>query len=84
MVTNFTSYGIPLDGIWSDIEYLDSYKTFSLSKASDYWKINSTLTKWRLKGVHWVPTLIPWFLEDSSWNLYNELLYEAGAVSMDV
>lgn len=83
VVANFTSNGIPLDGIWSDIAYLDLLRVFSLDENTDFWTINSTLTDWRQNGLHWVPTVMPWLIQDDDWNLYTALLNEAGAVSMD-
>ena len=33
VIKNYTDNGIPIDGMWADIDYLDAYKIFTVSPA---------------------------------------------------
>lgn len=57
LADNYLKYEVPLDGVWSDIGYMDGNKDFTLN--ADFSAVNATLDKWNKAGVHWVPKLLP-------------------------
>ncbi len=66
---NYTEHGIPCDGLWLDIEYMDGYRVFSFDPA--LWggdegvrKVCAALAK---KGRHVVPILDPGLKADPSY-----------------
>ena len=53
VVANFDKYDIPLDTIWSDIDYMDQYRDFTVDAnftPADFQSLTS-------QSVHWVPII---------------------------
>ena len=59
---NYLKYEVPIDGLWSNLGYMDGSKDFTLN--ADFANMNATLEKWNEAGVHWVPKLIPSLTND--------------------
>ena len=55
VLANYKKNGLPLDTIWSDIDYMDNYKIFSIDE--------SRFPLDRMKAItdqyHWVPIIDP-------------------------
>lgn len=57
IVQNYTANDLPLDTIWSDIDYLDNYQIFTISP--DYQPQNFSAFIKGTPGLHWVPIIDP-------------------------
>lgn len=53
VVNNFSEYDIPLDTIWSDIDYMENYRDFTLG--ADF--LRSDFDAIFNQSIHWVPIL---------------------------
>ena len=78
VVANYTAAGIPLDGLWSDIDYMDGGKDFTLN--TNYAGLKDEVTAWAAQGIHWVPILFPWLPKDENYQYYKDLLEQKGAI----
>ena len=57
VVQNFISNNIPLDAMWTDIDYMDAYKDFSVSD-TDFKNLKENITEWDQKhGIRYIPIL---------------------------
>ena len=57
VIDNYTKYSLPLDTIWSDIDYLDDFKDFTINDKFQPEKMKQLLES--KPGLHWVPILDP-------------------------
>lgn len=57
VVDNYTTFNLPLDTIWSDIDYLDNYQIFTIAPYYDPKNMTAMLASH--PGLHWVPILDP-------------------------
>ena len=66
----FTKHGIPCDGLWVDIDYMDSFKVFTFNK--DYFpSIDKTLRKLDRKGRKVVPIIDPGVKKQKGYSVYD-------------
>ena len=66
----FTKEGIPCDGLWVDIDYMDSFKVFTLNK--DYFpSIDRTLRNLNRKGRKVVPIIDPGVKKQKGYAVYD-------------
>ena len=57
VVDNYLNHSIPLDFMFSDIDYLDDYQDFTINPVN-YSGLNDTVTKWKnAHNIHYVPIL---------------------------
>jgi maltase-glucoamylase len=57
VVENYMQNDFPLDVMWTDIDYMDMYKDFTLS-TTDFKDLPGNITQWRTKyGVRYIPIL---------------------------
>ena len=57
VVENFIKYDIPLDVMWTDIDYMEAYKDFSVSN-TDFKNLKENITDWQENyGIRYVPIL---------------------------
>jgi alpha-glucosidase len=70
----FTQYGIPADGLWLDIDYMDHYKVFTFDAAlwGDEGETKDTLASLRAKGRRVVPILDPGVKKETGYSVYVE------------
>ncbi|HMO50325.1 MAG TPA: glycoside hydrolase family 31 protein [Kiritimatiellia bacterium] len=67
---NFTKHGIPCDGLWVDIDYMDSFKVFTFNK--DYFpSIDRTLKRLAAKGRKVVPIIDPGVKKEKKYPVYD-------------
>jgi len=67
---NFTKHGIPCDGLWVDIDYMDSFKVFTFNK--DYFpSIDKTLKKLDRKGRKVIPIIDPGVKKQKGYPVYD-------------
>ncbi len=67
---NFTKHGIPCDGLWVDIDYMDSFKVFTFNK--EYFpSIDKTLRKLDRKGRKVIPIIDPGVKKQKGYNVYD-------------
>lgn len=67
---NFTKHKIPCDGLWVDIDYMDSFKVFTFNK--DYFpSIDRTLKKLNRKGFKVVPIIDPGVKKQKGYTVYD-------------
>jgi alpha-glucosidase len=57
VIDNYTNYSLPLDTIWSDIDYLDDFKDFTISDKFQPERLKALLKS--KPGLHWIPILDP-------------------------
>lgn len=66
----FTQHGIPCDGLWVDIDYMDSFKVFTFNK--EYFpSIDRTLKKLHRKGRKVVPIIDPGVKKQKGYPVYD-------------
>ena len=65
VVENYTSYNLPLDAMWTDIDYMDMYKDFTFSK-KDFRTLPAAIDTWKTNDIKYIPTLIGGVALDSS------------------
>ncbi len=73
VVSNFTDEGIPLDGMWGDVDYMgmDDLEDFQVDANSQFSTLLMAVSEWSVAGIHWVPTVLPWFNSaNSTWYYY--------------
>ena len=69
VVNNFSTYDIPLDTIWSDIDYLDQYQDFTVNSNFTRDDFDTILNK----SIHWVPILdIGIYRDNTSGSAYQK------------
>lgn len=56
VVTKFIEYQLPLDAMWTDIEYMDMYKDFSVSQ-KNFPDLNTLIAGWKKQNIRYVPIL---------------------------
>ena len=77
---NYTAYGLPLDALWSDIDYMSVYEDFVLDPVN-YPKNNMTrlIQSLQTVGKHWVPIVDagtaqnnsdPYYIKGNSMNVW--------------
>ena len=57
VVANYTKFSLPIDTIWSDIDYLHRYQDFTVDEAFNPPEFKAWITG--TPGLHWVPILDP-------------------------
>lgn len=66
----FTKHGIPCDGLWVDIDYMDSFKVFTFNK--EYFpSIDRTIKKFDRKGRKVVPIIDPGVKKQKGYPVYD-------------
>jgi alpha-glucosidase len=66
VVANYTKYNLPLDVMWSDLDYMDSRKDFTLDVANfKPEEMKKMMDKENPEGVEWVPIIDPGIAVDS-------------------
>ena len=67
---NFTKHGIPCDGLWVDIDYMDSFKVFTFNK--DYFpSVDKMLKKLERKGRKVIPIIDPGVKKQKGYPVYD-------------
>ncbi len=66
----FTQHGIPCDGFWVDIDYMDSFKVFTFNK-NYFPSIDKTLKKLARKGRKVVPIIDPGVKKQKGYPVYD-------------
>jgi len=66
----FREHGIPVDGLWLDIEYMDRYKVFTLDK-KNFPDPRQTLAKLAQAGRKVVPILDPGVKLEKGYSIYE-------------
>jgi len=67
---NFVKHGIPCDGLWVDIDYMDSFKVFTFNQ--DYFpSIDKTLKKLERKGRKVIPIIDPGVKKQKGYPVYD-------------
>ena len=56
VVNNYTQNQLPLDAIWTDIDYMDMYKDFTVSDG-DFADLPDAVKSWKDKNIKFIPTL---------------------------
>ena len=56
VVDNFTANNLPLDVLWTDIDYMDRYRDFTLNK-NNYKSMPEFITNLNQKGIYFVPII---------------------------
>lgn len=54
VVNNYTDKGIPLDNIFSDIDFMDNYRDFTYDKVN-FKKLPDLVGQWKSKNIQWIP-----------------------------
>ncbi|HMO04032.1 MAG TPA: glycoside hydrolase family 31 protein [Kiritimatiellia bacterium] len=67
---NFTKHGIPCDGLWVDIDYMDSFKVFTFNKGY-FPSIDKTLRKLARKGRKVIPIIDPGVKKQKGYPVYD-------------
>ncbi|KAK9814514.1 hypothetical protein WJX72_007179 [[Myrmecia] bisecta] len=84
VVANYSAAAIPLDTIWSDIDYMDGYRDFTFDpKAYPEHKMKAFVDALHAKGQCWVPILDPGILVKPGYKPYEDGL-AAGIFIKDV
>jgi len=66
----FTKHRIPCDGLWVDIDYMDSFKVFTFNK--DYFpSVDKTLKKLERKGRKVIPIIDPGVKKQKGYPVYD-------------
>lgn len=71
IVTEFKKRHIPLDTIWLDIDYMDSYKVFSFS-TTRFPDMKSMVDNFKKQGVKTVAIVDPGVKKESGYSVYEE------------
>lgn len=53
---NYTTFNLPLDTMWADIDYMDDYKVFTISKQT-YANLSNHVDQIRADGRKFVPII---------------------------
>ncbi len=73
---------LPLDGLWSDFDYMNMTRDFTVN--DDFKMMNDTVTQWKAKGLHWVPKLYPFLpnnvTAEEGYLYYEKLINATGAI----
>jgi alpha-glucosidase len=67
----FEEHGIPNDGLWLDIDYMDGYRVFTVNQAH-FPDAAAQLKALRDRGFKVVPILDPGLRQDPDWPVYAE------------
>lgn len=70
VVNNFTAKGIPLDVLWSDIDYMQQYRDFSLD-VKRYQNMKEFLAKLKARGISYVPILDAGIARQKGYDAYE-------------
>lgn len=66
----FTGHGIPCDGLWVDIDYMDSFKVFTFNR--DYFpSVDRVVKKLGKKGRRLIPIIDPGIKQEKKYNVYE-------------
>ncbi|MEM1058536.1 MAG: glycoside hydrolase family 31 protein [Verrucomicrobiota bacterium] len=65
-----SQHGIPCDGLWLDIEYMDGYRVFTLDP-KNFQRTESTLERLAQRGRQVVPIIDPGVKIDSEYGVYQ-------------
>ncbi|MGA1192882.1 MAG: glycoside hydrolase family 31 protein [Kiritimatiellia bacterium] len=66
----FTEHGIPCDGLWLDIDYMDGYRVFTFNNGH-FAKPEKTLKALKKKGRRVLPIIDPGVKHDPKYNVYK-------------
>lgn len=66
----FTEHGIPCDGLWIDIDYMDSFKVFTLNR-QHFPSLQKTLAKYRRNGRRVIPIIDPGVKRQKGYPVYE-------------
>ncbi|MBC8008721.1 MAG: DUF5110 domain-containing protein [Burkholderiales bacterium] len=68
---DFRKHGIPCDGLWLDIDYMDAFKVFTFDPAH-FGDVAADLAELRRRGRRVVPILDPGVKLESGYEVYDE------------
>lgn len=54
VVDLYRIYELPLDVIWSDVDYMDDYKAFTVDPVN-FANMNNFVIELKSKGMHYIP-----------------------------
>jgi len=75
VVANYSKYGIPLDTMWNDIDYMDAYKDFTNDPVRfPQSQVRSFVEQLHANGQHYIMIIDPGIAIDTSYSSYNQLL----------
>lgn len=66
----FRKHGIPCDGLWLDIDYMDSFKVFTFNK-QHFPALHKTLSSFEKSGRKILPILDPGVKQESGYPVYE-------------
>lgn len=58
VVANYSTYQLPLDTIWSDIDYMKDYKVFTIDE-DNFAGLGAFVAGLANKTMHWIPIIDP-------------------------
>lgn len=66
----FTEHGIPCDGLWVDIDYMDKFKVFTFNR--EYFpSVDRVIKKLRKKGRRLIPIIDPGVKQEKKYSVYD-------------
>lgn len=68
---NFKKHGIPCDGLWIDIDYMNAFKVFTFNKAH-FPSLSRALKTLEKNGRKLVPILDPGVKQEAGYNVYED------------
>lgn len=57
IVNSYQAFNIPLDTMWTDIDYLDNYNDFTFDDAGAFHGLNNSVLEWKKRNVRYVPII---------------------------
>lgn len=57
VIENYNKHKIPIDTIWSDIDYMENYEDFGYDKDNNYKDLPQFVTDINSQGIHYVPII---------------------------
>lgn len=71
MIGNYSAAELPLDTIWSDIDYMDKYKDFTVDPIN-FGKMNDFVDQLHAVNLHYVPILDGGIAVRDNYNVYKQ------------
>lgn len=57
VIDNYTNYGIPLDNMFSDIDYMEDYKNFEYDEKYNFKDLPEFIANLTASRIQWLPIL---------------------------